>query len=224
LSKKSRERPRSHQKNPKWGEIAPFLGFQMLRLSGDSLQGRLVPPLALASFHIGDQSSLALAPSMAGPESFSRGARVRFRCRRLFCEGTGPQMRGRRAWHGRPKLRQGTAGRNDAWSLDYQSIADGIMLARHAAALPTTAVAAGCKPWPRAQGRSIWGVLRRRPTTSAAPWPRPQHEEHVPALRVYKQFFAGSWKCCGSLRNLAQGEHHLFGGDPDFGCTAPGTR
>ena len=50
MSKKSSRNDQDRTEEPRMGRNRSIFGLQMLRLSGDSLQGRLVPPLALAIF------------------------------------------------------------------------------------------------------------------------------------------------------------------------------
>ncbi len=104
------------------------------------------------------------------------------------------------------------------WELTQNLSLDGITLARHAApsddgkspaALPTLAR--------RAQGRSIWGVLRgdvddfgvrlRRLTSI---------EEHVQLSMLYKQFFAGELELLCSMPEFWRKITILYSGGDDF--------
>ena len=85
------------------------------------------------------------------------------RCRRLFREGTGAEVREASPIGWSPetpgKVRPG-AGKH-TWSLTSNLSLDGIMLARHAAPSDDGKIAAPCRRWRAARRAArIWGVLR----------------------------------------------------------------
>jgi CRISPR-associated protein Csm1 len=104
------------------------------------------------------------------------------------------------------------------WNLTSHLSPDGIMLARHsapsddgksAAALPTLAR--------RAQGRSIWGVLRGDVDNFGLRLRRLHSiEEHVPLSVLYKQFFAGELEVLCSLPEFWRKVSILYTGGDDF--------
>ena len=87
------------------------------------------------------------------------------------------------------------------WSLTPNLSPDGIMLARHAAPSDDGKSAAPVQTLARrAQGRSIWGVLRGDVDNFGLRLRRVHSiEEHVPLSVLYKQFFAGELEVLCSL-------------------------
>ena len=114
-----------------------------------------------------------------------------------------------------------------AWNLTPNLSPDGIMLARHAAPSDDGKSAAPVQTLARrAQGRSIWGVLRGDVDNFGVRLRRVHIiEEHVPLSVLYKQFFAGELEVlCSHAGVLAQGHASSIRAATISRCTAPGTR
>jgi CRISPR-associated protein Csm1 len=116
-----------------------------------------------------------------------------------------------------PAMVRPGAGKH-SWSLTANLSLDGITLARHAAPSEDGRSAATVATLARrAQGRSLWGVLRgdvdsfgvrlRRLTTI---------EEHVQLSVLYKQFFAGELEVLCSMPEFWRKVTILYSGGDDF--------
>ncbi len=100
------------------------------------------------------------------------------------------------------------------WNLTTNLSLDGITLARHAAPSEDGRSAATVATLARrAQGRSLWGVLRGDVDSFGVRLRRlTSIEEHVQLSVLYKQFFAGELEVLMfHARILAQGHHPVFG-------------
>jgi len=105
-----------------------------------------------------------------------------------------------------------------SWTITSNLSPDGIMLARHAApsddgksTAPVQALAR------RAQGRSIWGVLRGDVDNFGLRLRRVHSiEEHVPLSVLYKQFFAGELEVVCSLPEFWKKVSIIYCGGDDF--------
>ncbi|HJT88991.1 MAG TPA: hypothetical protein VJ732_14075 [Bryobacteraceae bacterium] len=104
------------------------------------------------------------------------------------------------------------------WHLSSNLSPDAIMLARHAAPSDD-----GRAPAPvqtlarRAQGRSIWGVLRGDVDQFGLRLRRVHSiEEHVPLSVLYKQFFAGELEVLCSLPEFWRKVTIIYSGGDDF--------
>src|SRR5664279_4936491 len=112
-----------------------------------------------------------------------------------------------------------TAGEGKhTWSLTSNLSPDGIIVARHAAPSDDGKQAA---PVPtlgrRAQGRSIWGVLRGDVDNFGLRLRRVNSiEEHVPLSVLYKQFFAGELEVLCSLPEFWRKVTVIYSGGDDF--------
>jgi len=104
------------------------------------------------------------------------------------------------------------------WSLTSNLSPDGIMVARHAAPSDDGKVAAPVQTLARrAQGRSIWGVLRGDVDNFGLRLRRVQSiEEHVPLSVLYKQFFAGELEVLCSLPEFWRKVSIIYCGGDDF--------
>ena len=104
------------------------------------------------------------------------------------------------------------------WSLSSNLSPDSIMLARHAAPSDDGKSAALVQTLARrAQGRSIWGVLRGDVDNFALRLRRvPNIEEHVPLSVLYKQFFAGELEVLCSLPEFWRKVSIIYSGGDDF--------
>jgi len=104
------------------------------------------------------------------------------------------------------------------WSLTSNLSPDGIMLARHAAPSDDGKSAALVQTLARrAQGRSIWGVLRGDVDNFGLRLRRVHSiEEHVPLSVLYKQFFAGELEVLCSLPEFWRKVSVLYSGGDDF--------
>lgn len=104
------------------------------------------------------------------------------------------------------------------WTLTSNLSPDGIMLARHAAPSDDGKTAAPVQTLARrAQGRSIWGVLRGDVDNFGLRLRRVHSiEEHVPLSVLYKQFFAGELEVLCSLPEFWRKVSILYSGGDDF--------
>jgi CRISPR-associated protein Csm1 len=104
------------------------------------------------------------------------------------------------------------------WSITSNLSPDGIMLARHAAASDDGKQAAPVQTLGRrAQGRSIWGVLRGDVDNFGLRLRRVHSiEEHVPLSVLYKQFFAGELEVLCSFPEFFRKVSIIYSGGDDF--------
>ena len=104
------------------------------------------------------------------------------------------------------------------WTVTSNLSPDGIMLARHAAPSDDGKQAAPVQTLGRrAQGRSIWGVLRGDVDNFALRLRRVHSiEEHVPLSVLYKQFFAGELEVICSLPEFWRKVSIIYSGGDDF--------
>ncbi len=104
------------------------------------------------------------------------------------------------------------------WNVTANLSPDGIMLARHAAPSDDGKVAAPVQTLARrAQGRSIWGVLRGDVDNFGLRLRRVHSiEEHVPLSVLYKQFFAGELEVLCSLPEFWRKVSVIYSGGDDF--------
>jgi CRISPR-associated protein Csm1 len=104
------------------------------------------------------------------------------------------------------------------WSLTSNLSPDGIMVARHAAPSDDAKQSAPVQTLARrAQGRSIWGVLRGDVDNFGLRLRRVHSiEEHVPLSVLYKQFFAGELEVLCSLPEFWRKVSILYSGGDDF--------
>ncbi|MDE3164868.1 MAG: hypothetical protein KGN36_03605 [Acidobacteriota bacterium] len=105
-----------------------------------------------------------------------------------------------------------------SWAITSNLSSDGIMLARHAAPSDDGKQAAPVQTLARrAQGRSIWGVLRGDVDHFGLRLRRVHSiEEHVPLSVLYKQFFAGELEVLCSLPEFWRKVSILYSGGDDF--------
>ncbi len=112
-----------------------------------------------------------------------------------------------------------TAGEGKhTWHLSSNLSPDGIMLARHTAPSDDGRSAAPVQSLARrAQGRSIWGVLRGDVDNFGLRLRRVHSiEEHVPLSVLYKQFFAGELEVLCSMPEFWRKVSILYAGGDDF--------
>jgi CRISPR-associated protein Csm1 len=104
------------------------------------------------------------------------------------------------------------------WSLTSNLSPDGIMVARHAAPSDDGKTMAPVQTLARrAQGRSIWGVLRGDVDNFGLRLRRVNSiEEHVPLSVLYKQFFAGELEVLCSLPEFWRKVSIIYSGGDDF--------
>jgi CRISPR-associated protein Csm1 len=104
------------------------------------------------------------------------------------------------------------------WNLTSNLSPEGIMLARHAAPSDDGKSAAPVQTLARrAQGRSIWGVLRGDVDNFGLRLRRVHSiEEHVPLSVLYKQFFAGELEVLCSLPEFWRKVSIIYSGGDDF--------
>jgi CRISPR-associated protein Csm1 len=105
-----------------------------------------------------------------------------------------------------------------SWSLTANLSPEGILLARHAAPSDDGNSAAPVQTLARrAQGRSIWGVLRGDVDNFGLRLRRVHSiEEHVPLSVLYKQFFAGELEVLCSMPEFWRKVSILYSGGDDF--------
>jgi len=105
-----------------------------------------------------------------------------------------------------------------SWSLTSNLSPDGIMAARHAAPSDDgKSIAPVQTLGRRAQGRSIWGVLRGDVDNFGLRLRRVNSiEEHVPLSVLYKQFFAGELEVLCSLPEFWRKVTIIYSGGDDF--------
>ncbi len=105
-----------------------------------------------------------------------------------------------------------------SWTLSSNLSPDGIMLARHAAPSDDGKTVAPVQTLARrAQGRSIWGVLRGDVDNFSVRLRRVHSiEEHVPLSVLYKQFFAGELEVLCSLPEFWRKVSIIYSGGDDF--------
>ena len=104
------------------------------------------------------------------------------------------------------------------WPLTSNLSHDGIMVARHAAPSDDGKQIAPVQTLARrAQGRSIWGVLRGDVDSFGLRLRRVHSiEEHVPLSVLYKQFFAGELEVICSLPEFWKKVTVIYSGGDDF--------
>jgi len=104
------------------------------------------------------------------------------------------------------------------WNVTSNLSPDGVMLARHAAPSDDGKSAAPVQTLGRrAQGRSIWGVLRGDVDSFGLRLRRvPSIEEHVPLSVLYKQFFAGELEVLCSMPEFWRKVSIIYSGGDDF--------
>jgi CRISPR-associated protein Csm1 len=104
------------------------------------------------------------------------------------------------------------------WSVTSNLSPDGIIVARHAAPSDDGKQAAPVQTLGRrAQGRSIWGVLRGDVDNFGLRLRRVHSiEEHVPLSVLYKQFFAGELEVLCSLPEFWRKVSIIYSGGDDF--------
>jgi CRISPR-associated protein Csm1 len=112
-----------------------------------------------------------------------------------------------------------TAGEGKhTWNLSSNLSPESIMLARHAAPSDDGKSAAPVQSLARrAQGRSIWGVLRGDVDNFGVRLRRVHSiEEHVPLCVLYKQFFAGELEVLCSMPEFWRKVSIIYSGGDDF--------
>ncbi len=104
------------------------------------------------------------------------------------------------------------------WTVSANISPEGIMLARHAAPSDDGKTAAPVQTLARrAQGRSIWGVLRGDVDNFGLRLRRVHSiEEHVPLSVLYKQFFAGELEVLCSMPEFWRKVSIIYAGGDDF--------
>jgi CRISPR-associated protein Csm1 len=105
-----------------------------------------------------------------------------------------------------------------SWTITPNLSPEGILLARHAAPSDDGKSVAPVQTLARrAQGRSIWGVLRGDVDNFGLRLRRVQSiEEHVPLSVLYKQFFAGELEVVCSLPEFWKKVSIIYCGGDDF--------
>jgi CRISPR-associated protein Csm1 len=104
------------------------------------------------------------------------------------------------------------------WNITPNLSPDGILMARHAALSDDGKATAPVQTLARrAQGRSIWGVLRGDVDNFGLRLRRVHSiEEHVPLSVLYKQFFAGELEVLCSMPEFWRKVSMIYSGGDDF--------
>jgi CRISPR-associated protein Csm1 len=157
----------------------------------------------------------------AGPEVFQPRVRAADSAAdAYFAKQLGAKLReaSRVAWSPEAPGKVTAGEGKHAWSLTSNLSPDGIMLARHAAPSDDGKSAAPVQTLARrAQGRSIWGVLRGDVDHFGLRLRRVHSiEEHVPLSVLYKQFFAGELEVLCSLPEFWRKVSIIYSGGDDF--------
>ncbi len=170
----------------------------------DGFERQRSTPLAGANGHSFHPFERALNPEADAYFARELGARVREASR----VGWSPENPG--------KVSAGDG--KYTWNLSSNLSPDSIMLARHAAPSDDGKTAAPVQTLARrAQGRSIWGVLRGDVDNFALRLRRVHNiEEHVPLSVLYKQFFAGELEVLCSLPEFWRKVSIIYSGGDDF--------
>ena len=188
-----------------WGVTANLGDWAVIRKRlNDELQGKRNAPLA-----------------HAGPEAFQPRVRASDSAAdAYFAKELGAKLRqaSQVAWSPEAPGKVMAGEGKHAWSLTSNLSPDGIMLARHAAPSDDGKSAAPVQTLARrAQGRSIWGVLRGDVDNFGLRLRRVHSiEEHVPLSVLYKQFFAGELEVLCSLPEFWRKVSIIYSGGDDF--------
>jgi len=186
--------------------VTPNLGDWAVirRRLNDELQGKSNAPLQ----QVGNAAFVPFvaAPANTADQYFAKelGAKVR----EASTLGWSPENPG--------KVIAGTG--KHTWNVSSNLSPDGILLARHAAPSDDGKQAAPVQTLARrAQGRSIWGVLRGDVDHFGLRLRRVHSiEEHVPLSVLYKQFFAGELEVLCSLPEFWRKVSIIYSGGDDF--------
>ena len=186
--------------------VTPNLGDWAVirRRLNDDLQGKSNAPLQ----QVGNAAFVPFvaAPANTSDQYFAKelGAKVR----EASTLGWSPENPG--------KVIAGTG--KHTWNVSSNLSPDGILLARHAAPSDDGKLAAPVQTLARrAQGRSIWGVLRGDVDHFGLRLRRVHSiEEHVPLSVLYKQFFAGELEVLCSLPEFWRKVSIIYSGGDDF--------
>ena len=157
----------------------------------------------------------------AGPEVFQPRVRAADSAAdAYFAKQLGAKLReaSRVAWSPEAPGKVTEGEGKHSWSLTSNLSPEGIMLARHAAPSDDGKSAAPVQTLARrAQGRSIWGVLRGDVDHFGLRLRRVHSiEEHVPLSVLYKQFFAGELEVLCSLPEFWRKVSIIYSGGDDF--------
>ena len=165
-----------------------------------------------------DLSSSPAHPGAAAFQPFSRPARPEAAA--YFAKELGAKIReaSHISWSPEDPGKVIAGEGKHTWSLTSNLSPDGIMLARHAAPSDDGKSAAPVQTLGRrAQGRSIWGVLRGDVDSFGLRLRRvPSIEEHVPLSVLYKQFFAGELEVLCSMPEFWRKVSIIYSGGDDF--------
>jgi CRISPR-associated protein Csm1 len=192
-----------------WGVTDNLGDWSVIRKRlNEELEGKRNAPLALAQTEPGGGSFRPFTP-LPSPEADAYFAKeLAPRVRSAASIGWSPENPGKVT----PEEGKYT------WPLSANLSPDGIMVARHAAPSddgksPATVQTLGR----RAQGRSIWGVLRGDVDNFGLRLRRVNSiEEHVPLSVLFKQFFAGELEVLCSLPDFWRKVTILYTGGDDF--------
>jgi CRISPR-associated protein Csm1 len=155
-----------------------------------------------------------------GAEAFRPSARTPVEADTYFAKELGAKVREASSVGWSPenpgKITPG-AGKH-TWSITANLSPDGVMVARHAAPSDDGKTIAPVQTLARrAQGRSIWGVLKGDVDNFGLRLRRVHSiEEHVPLSVLYKQFFAGELEVLCSLPEFWRKVSVIYSGGDDF--------
>ncbi|MBM3774418.1 MAG: hypothetical protein FJW37_04565 [Acidobacteria bacterium] len=136
----------------------------------------------------------------------------------LFSGDTGFREAASAGWSPEAPAAIRLGGGKHQWSLTPNLSADGITVARHVALGEDGKTPAGLQTLARrAQGRSVWGVLRADVDDFGVRLRRLQSiEEHVSLSVLYRNFFAGELEALCSLPEFWRKVSILYSGGNDF--------
>ena len=192
-----------------WGVTDNLGDWAVIRKRlNEELQGKRNAPLAAAQTEPGGAAfqPFTRVPSAEADAYFAKelGAKVRGAAR-IFWSPEAP---------GKITPEEG----KHSWPLSSNLSPESIMVARHAAPSDDGTSAATVQTLSRrAQGRSIWGVLRGDVDNFGLRLRRVNSiEEHVPLSVLFKQFFAGELEVLCSLPEFWRKVSILYTGGDDF--------
>jgi len=172
---------------------------------------------------INDQlDSFRNAPlQLAGPDVFQpRVASPNTEADQYFAKELGAKIReaGKIGWSPENPGKMVAGEGKHTWTVTPNLSSDGIMLARHTAPSDDGKQSAPVQTLARrAQGRSIWGVLRGDVDNFGLRLRRVHSiEEHVPLSVLYKQFFAGELEVLCSMPEFWRKVSIIYSGGDDF--------
>ncbi len=194
--------------------VTPNLGDWAIirRRLNDELQGKTNAPLRQIMRETG---SAAFQPFVAPAVTSGANSADQYFAREL---GATVRQASTLGWSPENPGKVIVGGGKYTWPVSSNLSPDGVLLARHAAPSDDGKQAAPVQTLARrAQGRSIWGVLRGDVDNFGLRLRRVHSiEEHVPLSVLYKQFFAGELEVLCSLPEFWRKVSIIYSGGDDF--------